>query len=581
MLIGLIMDGSTIPSAPSMKASTIIPSSSFLALALGLRPMLKRYESLPQTETPWDFANIVLQSFGTFLINEGESLEETIPATGPLIVYANHAFGGIEGLIMAARCGAIRPDFKLIANRMLYRIPELRSMIIPINVSAKSQKENFSAVRMALRHVERGGAVGIFPSGVVTHFNLAKMALMEPSWFSLSGRLARIPNAQVVPMYFKGTNSALFHALGCIHPLLRTIRLPRELWSMRGRTIRYVVGKPIDKKLLQDLSNDEARTAHMRVRCEQLGQVDNSLPKIWHTPVAKACDNNKLLAEVKKFLSKTLVVDGRYTIFSFEGRESSFLLDELCRLREKTFRLVGEGSGEDRDSDKFDIDYTHLVLWDTENEAIAGAYRVRCFDASEASNIANKLYTASLFTYKSEFFEYCKSSMELGRAFVTPEYQRDYEPLMLLWKGIARLTYLKKIRTLFGPCSMGLGYAEASAFMLRQFLMQNHWHEVLASFTSGKRDPAAFSGVNVPNVEGLDYKGCNRAVKDVEGDKGLPILFKHYLQLGGRIAAFHEDRVFGTLDALLVVDLAESPEKVLLRYMSMDELQELRQSYVE
>ncbi len=574
------MDGSTISSVSALGASLVMPpSSSLMAWTLGLRPLLKRYESLPKTDTPWDFADTVLKSFGVFALNEGENLEDVIPQSGPVIVYANHAFGGVEGLIMAARCGALRHDFKLIANRMLYRIPELRPMIIPINVAASSQKENFSSVRMALRHVEDGGAVGIFPSGIVAHFHMAKMAIYEPSWFSLVGRLARIDGIQAVPMFFKGTNSAMFHAAGCIHPTLRTMLLPRELWRTRGRTIRFVVGKPVDKKLLQDFAHDDARTAHMRVRCEHLGQVDNSLPKIWHTPVANACDSRLLCDEVQKFLPESLVVEGRYTIFPFQGHESDKLLAEICRLREKTFRLVGEGSGSERDVDQYDNDYTHLVLWDTENKTIAGAYRVRCFEAREAKDVA--LYTSSLFSYRHEFFEYCKNSMELGRAFVVPEYQRDYEPLSLLWKGIGRLACLKKIRTLFGPCSMGLGYAEASAFMLRQYLMQNHWHEVLSSFVSGKRAPAAFSGVNVPDVHGLDYKACNRAVKDVEGDKGLPILFKHYLQLGGKIAAFHEDRTFGTLDALLVVDLAKSPEKIIARYMTDEGAKQLRKSYTE
>ncbi len=574
------MDGETIPQVPTLRSNAIMPSSSFWALVLGLRPMLQRYESFPETETPWEFGHEVLQVFGTHTINEGEDLEEIMPKTGPLVVYANHAFGGIEGVILAARCGLLRNDFKLIANRMLYRIPELRPMIIPINVAAKSQKENFAAIRSALRHVENGGSVGIFPSGVVSHFSFNQMRITEPSWFSLAGRLARVPDAQVLPIYFKGTNSPMFHAAGCIHPLLRTMLLPRELWRMRGRSIRYVVGKPLDKKLMQSLADDKARTAHMRVRCELLAREDKSLPKIWHTPVAQPCAQDILQTEIQKYLDKsTLVDEERHAIFSIQGDESSIILNELCRLREETFRLVGEGSGNERDIDQFDKEYTHLVLWDKEDKAIVGAYRVRCFENDEAKHISQKLYTASLFSYQPEFFTKYNRYMELGRAFVVPKYQRDYGPLLLLWKGISRLTYIKKIRTLFGPCSMGLGYADASAYILRKFLKQNHWHDELSTLVQGKRKPASFSGINAPDVQGLDYNACNRAVKDIEGDKGLPILFKHYLQLGGRIAAFHEDRIFGTLDALLVVDLNTSPDKTLLRYMSADELQTLRASY--
>ncbi len=572
------MDGSTI--APQVNTSYILPASSPMAFMLGLRPLLKRYETLPKTDSPWDFAQCALRTLGVFSINEGENLDHIIPSEGPLLVYANHPFGGIEGVIMAARCGLLRPDFKLIANRMLYSIPELRPMIIPINVGAKSQKENFSAVRMALRHVEKGGAVGVFPSGVVAHLNLFKMSIIEPIWHTLCGRIARIPDTCVLPIHFKGTNSALFHTVGCIHPALRTLLLPRELWRMRGRTVRYVVGKPIDKKLLNALPDDKARTAHMRVRCELLGKNQNTLPKIWPTPVAKPNDTNALHAEVQEYIQNDpLVVEGDYVIFALEGKQSQNILHEICRLREETFRQVGEGSGEARDMDQFDGDYTHLVLWDTANKCLVGAYRVRCFASDDAKSILPKLYTASLFSYSSNFFDNCQNSMELGRAFVVPAYQRDYEPLMLLWKGIGRLTYRKKIRTLFGPCSMGLGYAHASSYILSEYLKENHWHDELALLVQGKRQPASFTGPNIPSVQGLDYKICNRAVKDIEGDKGLPILFKHYLQLGGRIAAFHEDRVFGTLDALLVVDLAKSPQKTLLRYLNPQELEELYATY--
>ncbi len=576
------MDSGSTSSSPQLKTNPIMPVSSPLAFLLGLRPILKRYETLAPTYTPWDFAQSALQTMGIFVINEGENLENTLPSEGPALVYANHPFGGIEGVIMAARCGLLRPDFKLLANSMLCKIPELSPMIIPINVTAKSQQDNFSSVRTALKHVEKGGALGLFPSGIVAHWHMLKMSIIEPIWYSLCGRIAKIPNICAIPVFFKGTNSPMFHAAGCIHPMFRTLLLPRELWRMRGRTLRYVVGRPVDKKLLQAFGNDKARTAHMRVRCESLAQNNNALPKIWSTPVAKAHDPKALHAEVEQCINNDpLVTEGNFVIFAIEGKESKHILHEICRLREETFRLVGEGSGEARDMDQFDKNYTHLVLWDTQNQCLVGAYRVLCFESEKAKEIIPTLYTATLFDYKDNFFDDCQTSMELGRAFVVPEYQRDYEPLMLLWKGIGRLTYRKKIRTLFGPCSMGLEYANASAYMLREYLKENHWHENLSSLVRGRQKPMDFEGLNVPDVQGLDYKDCNRAVKDIEGDKGLPILFKHYLQLGGRIAAFHEDRVFGTLDGLLVVDLANSPQKTLLRYLTAQELQELQELYAQ
>jgi putative hemolysin len=157
--------------------------------------------------------------------------------------------------------------------------------------------------------------------------------------------------------------------------------------------------------------------------------------------------------------------------------------------------------------------------------------------------------------------------MELGRAFVAGKYQREYAPLLMLWKGIARLAARIRVRALFGACSIGLGYTPESIHMLRCCLEDRHFAPHLAALVRGRRPPAPFPGPNEPHARGLDYKLLNRAVRPLENGKGLPILFKHYLQLGGSIAAFHEDRSFGTLDALMVVDLAGIPEKTLARYL--------------
>ncbi len=558
------------------------PSGSLLSRALGLHVMLTEYAKLPPITDPVHFAHETLNTLDVSLRPQGENLD-TLKEAGPALIFANHPFGGIEGVILAAICGSLRPDFKLLANVMLTRIPELAPMIIPVDVSGKAQRENIQSVRAAVRHVENGGALGMFPSGVVAHWDMRTRKVVEPLWQSLSGRLVRQAQVKAIPLFFKGQNSFLFHALGCVHPMLRTLMLPRELWRRRHSTIEYVVGKPVDAGLLASFANDAARTAHMRVRCEQLGKTAEDLSqKIWPVPVAQPCPEETLRQEAQKFLQReTLASEGRYAVFSMVGEESPLLVQEIGRLREETFRLVGEGSGRERDTDNFDAAYTHLVLWDVEKESLAGAYRVRCFFPHEAEQSEEKLYLASLFAIKKDFYTTCQRSMELGRAFVKLEYQRDYVPLMLLWKGIGRMIVRHKLRTLFGPCSMGLGYTEASAYVLRQTLQENHWDTHLSAFAHGKRSPRDFSSPNVPNVQGMDYKTCNRVVKDLEGGKGLPILFKHYLQLGGRIAAFHEDNDFGTLDALLVVDLAYTPEKVLLRYMSAEEVAQLRQGYGE
>ena len=218
------------------------------------------------------------------------------------------------------------------------------------------------------------------------------------------------------------------------------------------------------------------------------------------------------------------------------------------------------------------------MLLDEEGKSIAGSYRARvvCVARPEDTKQCSKkhLYTASLFDYEPQFFQQCGNALELGRAFVCPEYQRDYTPLLLLWKGIGQLALRNSVRTLFGPASIGLNYRPQSVDLLWRHLRLRHWDAPLATLVRGKQPRKLRE--ELPFAQHLDYKAVNNLVRQMEGGRNLPILFKHYLQLGGRIAAFHEDRTFGTLDALLVVDLLNAPDKQLRRYVGEEGMRKLR-----
>ena len=161
---------------------------------------------------------------------------------------------------------------------------------------------------------------------------------------------------------------------------------------------------------------------------------------------------------------------------AMQGDESRPLLDELTRRREEAFRALGEGSGQSRDTDRYDGEYCHLLLVDEEKHCLAGAYRACLVRPEDRRRFDKKhLYTASLFDYDPEFFLQCGNALELGRAFVCPEYQRDYTPLLLLWKGIGQLALRNGVRTLFGPASIGLNYRPQSVDLLWRHLRLRHW----------------------------------------------------------------------------------------------------------
>lgn len=578
------MPGSNTLASPTLfnlpTSSPTWSGAQVLARFLGVSSLLRQYARLPQTRSPVEFAHAALDALNVSLEITGAPLH-ALPASGPLLFVSNHPFGGVEGLAVAAMCGRTRSDLKILANSVLYTIPELRPMLIPVDVTGKDAKGNVAGVREALRHIRAGGALAVFPAGAVAHWQNTLKRVADPEWHLFTGRLARTPQARIVPLHFEGHNSLLFQLAGCLNPALRTLLLPRELWRMRSRTLRMVAGQPVDAGLLAGLAHDAARTAHLRARCEILGRTARSTPKCWAEPVAGQESLAAQRAELAALPSAAcLVRESGYAVYAVRGKDTPHLLREVGRLRELSFRQLDEGSGQARDLDRYDPEYTQLILWDTQRQTMAGGYRVRCFFPSEAARAGKTLYTSTLFSFRRAFFETCGVSMELGRAFVSPDYQRDYAPLLLLWKGIASLAAMTGARVLFGPASISLGYTRESIHMLRHYLRETYWDPKLAALVKGRQAPRRTVFLNPPTVQGLDYKGCNRLVKDLEGDKGLPILFKHYLQLGGRIAAFHEDRRFGTLDALLVVDLASTPDKTLLRYLSAEQLRLLREKHV-
>ena len=294
------------------------------------------------------------------------------------------------------------------------------------------------------------------------------------------------------------------------------------------------------------------------------------------TPLAESADQQDFMAALAALPeSSVLAREGRYSVYALHGSACPLLLDEVTRRREESFRALGEGTGKARDTDRYDPQYEHLLLVDEEAQCLAGSYRARLVRPDDAASCGrNGLYTASLFRYDPEFFRQCGKALELGRAFVCLEYQKEYAPLMLLWKGIAQLALQKGARTLFGPASIGLNYRPQSVDLLWRHLRLRHWHAPLAGLVRGRKPRHLRS--ELPFARQMEYNGVNTVVRQMEGGRGLPILFKHYLQLGGRIAAFHEDRAFGTLDALLVVDLLNAPEKQLRRFLGEEGMAALR-----
>lgn len=520
---------------------------------------------------------------------------ERIPSTGALIIVSNHPFGLLDGLTLDSLLSEIRADFKVLINSALGEINELRERMIAVDVfgGRDASNQNVRAVRLALDWLRAGHALGVFPSGEVSHWSHRERRVSDPQWSSLPARLAGWTGAPVLPIFFHGANSILFQLAGALHPRLRTARLPAELMNKQGHTVRVRVGSLITAAQLDQCGTYEQVTEYIRARTYALRfrssvmERRNGLNARKPVPsVGPSRAEKSLFTEIESLQTEShcLASSDAYDLYAARGEEIPALLNEIGRLREVTFRAVGEGTGRALDIDSYDLYYTHLVLWNKQDRAVAGAYRLAWTSDVLPARGVKGLYSSTLFKYRDEFFDRLGPGVELGRSFICAEYQKRYAPLLLLWQGIARCVSRRpEAPVLFGPVSVSSNYCEAAREMVVNFLRERRYRSDLASLVEARRPfrcRTARASEIVTIARSLNsVEDLAAPIRDIDEHSGVPVLLRQYLKLGGRVAAFHVDRNFAnSLDGLLIVDLRETPAAVSSRYFSAVEIDALRAS---
>ena len=571
----------------ALPLSLPLPLKNILGHLLGLHKLCSLHDRFNQMDSPADFAQGMLQGLNIRVKVEGAN---NLLSKGPLLFVSNHPFGLLEGLVLMAFFLPRRPDLRIIANSLLDKLGPLAGNFIGVDPfgGETAPSRNLTGLRKALRHIENGGALAIFPAGEVAHWQ-AGLGITDPQWNDAAVRLARKTGATVIPLYFSGRNTLGFSLAGLFHPLCRTMLLPRELLARQGKDVVVHVGRPI--RALNVLPDADTSTDYLRMRCFELAhQRKHAAHTRSVTPIAPPTPAALLEMEIAALPASALIVqEGEYSVFLRYGAESPMLFRELGRVREEVFRAVGEGSGKALDLDNHDRYYWHLLLWNERNRELAGAYRLGLVPDILQSRGIRGLYSHTLFRFSPNFFKQYHQSLELGRALVHPHYQRDFLPLLLLWKGISRFVLQHpSIRTLFGPASLNLNTSETGLALITSYLLSRHGLTALP--VSGRRPPhnlqlserTVGAALNRAINKGeLDYRKLDILIRDLDDGRGIPILFKHYLKLGGRIAAFHQDDSFNTLDGLLLVDLPRAPLSLLSRYMGPEAAREYVRSHGE
>ena len=514
---------------------------------------------------------------------------QRIPAEGPVFLLANHPYGGVDGLVLGSLLDRVRPDGRLLVNFLLDRIDHMGGRCFYVNPfgGPEAARENLKGIRDSLRWLHQGHALATFPAGTVSHLRWGSRRVTDPAWAENVASLILKTGATVVPVYFGGRNSWLFQLAGLLHPSLRTAMLPREMVRARGRVIDVRIGNPITARRLSHFGSPREMMDFLRLRTYILQSREVADKTVFNPDVRRAGEGKPIVdaqspAELEKEINELpaaalLTESGNFAVYAARAADMPRTLLELGRLREITFRAVGEGTGEPRDLDKFDSDYWHLFIWNREERELVGAYRLGLTDEILAKRGKSGLYTTTLFRIRSQVIASINPAIELGRSFVVEKYQRRPLSLGLLWKGIGQFIVQRpQYATLFGPVSISNEYRSLSRNLMVAYLREHMLDPEFASKVKA-RNPARSRSFG-----SLDRNSFKRSVRDIEDvsaliseiereERGVPVLLRQYLKLNATLLSFNVDPAFNdSLDGLMLVDLRRTPHRVLEKYMGAE-----------
>ncbi len=528
-----------------------------------------------------DFIKALINDLEIKIEIDEEELKR-IPKDGAFITISNHPFGGIDGIILIHVLCAIRPEFKAMANFLLKKIEPIKDYFLGVNPfeNHKGAASSTGGLKEAFRHLSDNHPLGIFPAGEVSTYQSTTNRVTDKAWNPSILKFIKKANVPVIPIYFKGSNSLIFHLLGLIHPTLRTVKLPSELLNKKNKTIQLRIGNPISVKEQNEFSDILQYGRYLRTKTYLLGtplevkkfyKQHQQLNKATMEDIIPAVPSEKIEQEILNLSEEFLLFKSKnYVVYCAPTKKIPNIFNELGRLRELTFRKVGEGTGNSSDFDEYDLYYHQMFIWDENAKKIVGAYRVGKGNEIIEEYGINGFYLQSLFKIHKDFTPILNQSLELGRSFIVEEYQRKPLPLFLLWKGI--LYFLLKnpdSRYLIGPVSISNKYSDLSKELIIRFVMDNHFNYDMAQYIkSRKQFKLKGKGVDteilLENTKD-DINKLDKLIGDFEitNDK-LPVLLKKYISLNAKIIGFNVDPNFNDcLDGLIVLDLFDVPIKVI------------------
>ncbi len=503
-----------------------------------------------------------------------------IPKDGAFITVSNHPLGGIDGILLLKLLIEKRPDYKTISTFLINRIEPLKPYMLQVN-PFEDKKEIFSSwagIKSSILHLKEGHPLGIFPAGEVSTYKDGKLIVDKP-WDEGVIKLIKNAKVPVIPIYFHARNSKLFYFLAKLNPMLRTAKLPSELFTQKGRVIKVRIGKPISVKDQEEYSDTQDFCDFIRKKTYMLANPFEKEFKPLSKPslkkpkqpreIVRQKNNHKIIEEVEKLRGNNcrLLTSKNYEVFFTPSKAIPNLLFEIGRLREITFREVGEGTNESIDLDAFDGYYHHLFLWDNEAQKLVGAYRMGLGKNIYKRYGIEGFYVHTLFKFEPELYSMMENSIEMGRAFIISEYQQKPMPLFLLWKGIVHITLrYPEYKYLIGGVSISNKFSNFSKSLMIEFMKSHYYDPYIAQYVHPKKEyKVKLKDADkdfVFDATKADLNKFDKIIDELEpGALRIPVLIKKYVKQNARLVAFNVDPKFNNaIDGLMYIRIADIPE---------------------
>jgi putative hemolysin len=548
-----------------------------------------------------EFLNGILDEFQIKFEIPDEDLKR-LPKDGAYITISNHPLGGIDGILLLKLMLEQREDFKIIANFLLHRIEPMKPYIMPVNPfeDRKDVRSSVTGFKNSLLHLKEGKPLGIFPAGEVSTYRDGKLVVDKP-WEEAAMKLVKKAEVPIVPIYFHAKNSKLFYKLSQISDTFRTAKLPSELLTQKRRLIKVRIGRPISVKDQKEYGTLIGFSEFLRRKTYMLSKTFEDkqkklnnfsstlkvpkLPKKIVTPI-KTEIMIKEIEDLKEG-DYRLLKSKNYEVYMAPASKLPNILREIGRLREITFREVGEGTNEAIDLDTFDTYYHHMFLWDDEKKLLAGAYRMGLGSKIFEKYGINGFYLQDLFRFEPELYKMMSHSIELGRAFIIKEFQQRPMPLFLLWKGIVHTTLrFPEHKYLIGGVSISNQFSNFSKSLMIEFMKSHYYDPYVAQYVHPKKEfKVKLKDADkdfVFDATEADLQKFDKIIDELEpGSLRMPVLLKKYIKQNCKLIGFNVDPLFNNaVDGLMYIRIADLPESTVRPVM--EEFQaELERKFME